>query len=99
MQEHHRDSGVPAYRLGCRWVEALAAEDDATLAGLAPEFDELGYGLYAADVLIDAALVTAGLGRPEPALDEAQAAVEALGYRPLLGPLPETRWLRGAPNP
>ena len=25
---------------------------------------------------------------------EAKAAVEALGYRPTLGPMPETRWVK-----
>ena len=93
VQARHHGSGGPAYRLGERWVEALATDDLDSLVGLAPEFDELTYGLYAAEVLIDAALVSARAGSPEPALGRAQAAVAALGYRPLLGPLPETRWI------
>ncbi|MEX1336399.1 MAG: hypothetical protein AB1Z66_13990, partial [Candidatus Limnocylindrales bacterium] len=52
-----------------------------------------GHHWYAVEVLIDAALVAARAGRPEPALGRAQEAIDALGYAPLLGPLPETRWL------
>lgn len=93
VQARHHGSGGPALRLGERWVEALATDDPDSLVGLAPAFDGLGYGLYAAEVLIDAALVSARAGSPEPALGRAQAAVATLGYRPLLGPLPETRWI------
>ena len=93
IQERHSGKGGPVRDLERRWVDALTAEDDAALASLAPEFTAHGHRWYAVEVLIDGALVAARAGRPEPALGRAQEAIVALGYAPVLGPLPEIRWL------
>jgi class 3 adenylate cyclase/tetratricopeptide (TPR) repeat protein len=96
IQRRHRGVGGPLRELERRWVAALAQDDDEALTALVAGFEGAGIVLYRVEVLIDAALVAARAGRPEPALSRAREAVDALGYHPLLGPLPETRWLAPA---
>ena len=93
VQARHERVGGPAHRLDQRWVAALLAGDAGTLTDLAPDYDEMLYHVYAAEVLTDAALVAMRSGNGEAELARARKAVDALGYHPLLGPLPETRWV------
>ena len=94
----HRDArpvGGPPRRLAeWRWVDGLA-DDTAGLAveTAAVELESLGVTLKAADAWADAALLAARTGRVSDALERAVALIEAMGFHPLLGPVPETRWL------
>jgi tetratricopeptide (TPR) repeat protein len=88
----HLDS--PGYVLERRWVRALADEDADALVSVSEAFADIGYALYAAEALVDAALVEARQAGEGQLARRAAAAVEALGYRPTLGPMPETRWVK-----
>jgi hypothetical protein len=93
IQEHHRDRGGPGRPLERRWALALSDEDIEALVSVADGFADIGWTLYSAEARVDAALVEARSGEGDVALRQAQAAVADIGYEPLLGPLPETRWV------
>lgn len=81
-------------------MEALRgdlATGAATLRAVAGEFEAIGYRLPAADCHADAA-VLAERARLDPALDlaEARRLYDACGAMPLLGELPEARWIGAA---
>ncbi len=89
-------SGVMRH-LDLRWANALAAGDKASiqqLRGVADEMEALGCPLPAADALADAALIAARNGIESGDLVEAARALYAgCEVVPILGPLPETRWV------
>jgi class 3 adenylate cyclase/tetratricopeptide (TPR) repeat protein len=77
-----------------RWLDGLA-DDTAglTAEAAAAELEGLGFKLKAADAWADAALMAARSERASAAPERAIALIEEIGLHPLLGPLPETRWL------
>ncbi len=77
-----------------RWLDGLA-DDTAGQAveTAAAELEDLGLKLKAADAWADAALLAARSRRVSDARDRAMALIDEIGLHPLLGPLPETRWL------
>jgi len=77
-----------------RWLDGLA-DDTASLTveAAAAELEDLGHKLKAADAWADAAIMAARSERASAALERAVALIEEIGLHPLLGPLPETRWL------
>jgi len=92
-QERHAEVGGPLRRLEHDWTVALRADDEAGLTKLSADFAAYEYRLYAAEVLVDAALAAARRGDDVAALERARSAVAELDYRPLLGSLPESRWV------
>ncbi|MEA2026830.1 MAG: hypothetical protein U9O18_09065, partial [Chloroflexota bacterium] len=56
-------------------------------------FEQLGLRLYAADAWADAAILAAREGVSSDAEQRAMELCQSMGMHPLLGPLPETRWL------
>jgi class 3 adenylate cyclase len=84
-----------------RWrlrVDALAAADGGvTLEPSAALLEENGYDRTALDLWMDGALMAARAGRESEALDRARAIIERTGLHPLIGPIPETRWLKAPP--
>jgi class 3 adenylate cyclase/tetratricopeptide (TPR) repeat protein len=90
----------PIRALQRRWMEALGGEQAAgwsPLRAVAAEFAAIGYTLPAADCLADAALL-ARRADLDPTADEAEAhrLYAASGAVPVLGELPETRWVETA---
>jgi class 3 adenylate cyclase/tetratricopeptide (TPR) repeat protein len=80
-----------------RWIDALAGAGDlAALERVAVDMEQLGYRVHAADAWADAALLTARAGIDSEAERRAVDLTEQMGLHPLLGPLPETRWLAPA---
>jgi hypothetical protein len=90
----------PVRALQRRWMEALPREPAAgppALRAVADEFEAIGYRLPAADCHADAALL-ARRADLDPAADEAAALrlYAACGAVPVLGELPEKRWVGAA---
>ena len=76
------------------WVLGMTdGSDGRTVESAARRLEELGLLVPAADAWADAALLAARAGRTSVALDRATALIARIGMHPLLGPLPETRWL------
>ncbi len=79
------------------WIAGLSdGSRGRTVEAAAQGLEELGLLTAAADAWADAALLAARAGRKSAALDHALAITERIGMHPLLGPLPETRWLEPA---
>jgi len=77
-----------------RWVDALSASGDRTaVEESAAELEAFGLRVNAADAWADAALLAARAGVSSEAEHHATRLCESMGMHPLLGPLPETRWL------
>ncbi len=92
--------GGPIRALQRRWIEALLGEPAASCSALravAHEFEAIGYRLPAADCHADAALL-ARRANLDPTPDEAEARrlYAACSAVPLLGELPEPRWIGAA---
>ena len=68
-------------RLERRWMDALAAKDEATLQGIvAPEFSIVGVGSTAADLTSDrASWIRVGMARPFPRHDVSNVKVTRVG--------------------
>jgi class 3 adenylate cyclase len=87
----------PLRRLDTRWVEALrrggpGAVDD--LARIASDWESMEYRLIAADVFADAALIAARDGiEASPLIAAANRLYAQCEVVPVLGPLPEDRWV------
>jgi class 3 adenylate cyclase/tetratricopeptide (TPR) repeat protein len=92
--------GGPVRAIQRRWLEALRADDAPAvpvLRTVAHEFEAIGYRLPAADCHADAAMLAARAGLdPAPYLAEAIRLYAACGAVPLLGELPEARWIGAA---
>jgi class 3 adenylate cyclase/tetratricopeptide (TPR) repeat protein len=87
----------PLHEIKGRWIDALSgAGDHAVLEQVATDMEGLGYRVHAADAWADAALVAARDGSSPDAEGRASDLYGAMGMHPLLGPLPETRWLAPA---
>lgn len=80
------------------WLAAFlvdVSEAPDRLARVVDEADRLGYRNLASMARDDLALATARAGHdPAAAVEDALELLAQLGVQPLLGPLPETRWLR-----
>ncbi len=88
------DYPAPIFLAKRRWVEAMAGPGDhLAVEAAAAAFEELGYPVRAADAWADAAIMAARAGVASEAEGRAQALCESMGMHPLLGPLPETRWI------
>lgn len=90
----------PIRTLQSRWMEALTSEPAAAsraLRTVAEAFEAIDYRLPAADCHADAALL-ARRANLDPAVDEAAARrlYGECGAVPILGDLPELRWIGGA---
>ncbi len=91
----------PVRALQRRWLDALRVAGDpsavAALRAVAGEFEAIGYRLPAADCHADAALsaMRAGLD-PTDDEEDARRLYAACGAVPLLGDLPERRWIATA---
>ena len=90
------DYPAPIFRTKAQWVEAMAGGSDHLAVEAAAEaFERLGYPVDAADAWADAAIMAARAGVASEAEVRARSLCESLGMHPLLGPLPETRWIKG----
>ena len=90
------DYPAPIFRTKAQWVEAMAGGSDHLAVEAAAEaFERLGYPVDAADAWADAAIMAARAGIASEAEDRACSLCESMGMHPLLGPLPETRWISG----
>lgn len=86
--------GGPGYRAKLGWLEALPAHgEEGPVRDAAIRLEKLGWRKPALDAWADAALMAARAGRPSDALEHARALARATGLHPLLGSLPEDRWL------
>jgi hypothetical protein len=98
--EQHRRSrwpGTPALDAQDRWVDGLLADNvGLAIEDAAARLADLGYMRRALDAWTDAALIAARARRPSVAQDRAMTLATSAGIHPLLGPLPETRWLLAA---
>jgi hypothetical protein len=77
-----------------RWVDALALDDRLGVEGAATELERSGFRWAAADAWADAALMAARGGEGSKAGQRASELCVAMGLHPLLGPLPESRWIQ-----
>ena len=76
------------------WIEALLTNGpEGQVEAAAARLEELGWRRVALDAWADAALLAARAGRSSDAEDRALALARSTGIHPLLGPLPETRWV------
>jgi tetratricopeptide (TPR) repeat protein len=76
------------------WEQGLVdGTDGATVERAARALEGLDLLALAVDAWSDAAILAARAGRPSDALDCATTLAAKIGMHPLLGPLPETRWL------
>ena len=90
------DYPAPIFINKVRWVEAVAGRTDhLAVEAAAAAFEELGYPVLAADAWADAAIMAARAGVASEAEGRARSLCESMGMHPLLGPLPEARWIRG----
>jgi class 3 adenylate cyclase/tetratricopeptide (TPR) repeat protein len=87
----------PVSALFADWIRALAADSSTgkdRMAAVVAEADRLGYRNYAAMARDDLALATARAGSDAAAaVEDAKRYAGELGIEPLLGPLPESKWL------
>jgi tetratricopeptide (TPR) repeat protein len=96
-QERLRGEEAETFRAKDAWVGGLARGGDSqAVEQAAAILERHGYLVQAADAWADAALLAARDGRASVAYERAEALVERIGLHPLLGPLPETRWLQVA---
>ena len=84
---------APIFEAKAMWIDGLAARDCSSVEGAASMFEQLGLRLYAADAWADAAILAARAGVASEAEHHATRLCQSMGMHPLLGPLPETRWL------
>ncbi len=93
----HRNSfgsrTAPVHEAKCRWIDGIAAGDRVAVEAAAATFEELGLLIHAADAWADAAILAARAGLDSDAEHQALVLCESTGMHPLLGPLPERRWL------
>ena len=94
----------PLLPLHMRWLEALvavpAAEPVEEVGEVAAGLAEIGHELLAADALADAALVARRAGLPaEELASRAMDGYAACGTVPVLGALPELRWVETPHEP
>ena len=84
----------PTFDAWRAWEQGLVdGADGATVEHAARELEGLGLLALAVESWSDAAILAARAGRSSEALDTATTLAESIGMHPLLGPLPETRWL------
>ena len=91
----------PVVALHGAWIRALAKDPNSAapeLVDIAERLESIGHLLDAAHVLADAALfhARAGLPNAEEVTRRAQEIHERIGIVPMLGPIPETRWITPA---
>jgi len=82
-----------------QWIDGLADDDRAAIERAAVTFEEFGYRLDAADAWADAALLAGRAGTDSAAHRRALESCAEIGLHPLLGPLPETRWVEDGSHP
>ena len=86
--------GGPGLRARHEWIEALLTHGpEGRIRDAAVRLEELGWRRHALDAWADAALLAARAGRSSDAEERAHALARSTGLHPLLGPLPETRWV------
>jgi hypothetical protein len=84
----------PTFDAWRAWEQGLVdGTDGTTVERGARELKGLGLLALAVEAWSDAAILAARAGRSSEALDTATTLAESIGMHPLLGPLPETRWL------
>ncbi len=95
--DHHRDwpdNESQLRKAKARWIDGLAGSaPHVDVASAAAALEELGYRSPAADAYADAAILAARASADSDAELQARRLYEAIGMHPLLGQLPETRWL------
>jgi len=97
----HQDArpvdGSLSFQAQWRWIDGLAADDAGVVVEeAAVELGDLGFMLHAANAWADAAILAARAGRVSDAQARAVTMVTEMGLQPLLGPLPETRWIKAS---
>jgi hypothetical protein len=97
---HEAWDGIEEGRAGRlrRWMTGLAQGASETgralISAMVTDLERLGYLPLAADAAADLALLTARSGADDSeAVARAQRLYEGTEVVPVLGPLPETRWL------
>ena len=84
----------PTFDAWRAWEEGLVdGTDGATVERAARELEGLGLLALAVEAWSDAAILAARAARSSDSLRAATTLAESIGMHPLLGPLPETRWL------
>lgn len=88
------NDGGPGLRAQRRWDDVLLDRGpQGRLEDAAARLEGLGWRRRALDAWADAALLAARAERPSGAGEHALTLARSTGLHPLLGPLPETRWL------
>ena len=89
-----RRPGATALEAHDRVIDGLIAEDGGRTTEKGAEVvEQCGYVQRGLEAWTDAALLAARAGRSSMAHDRAVDIMRRTGLHPLLGPLPETRWL------
>jgi hypothetical protein len=84
----------PTFDAWRAWEQGLVdGTDGTTVERGARELEGLGLLALAVEAWSDAVILATRAGRYSEALDRATTLAESIGMHPLLGPLPETRWL------
>ena len=87
----------PTFDAWRAWEQGLIdGTAGATVERAARELEGLGLLTLAVEAWSDAAILAARAGRSSESLQSATSLAESIGMHPLLGPLPETRWLEGS---
>jgi len=87
----------PLHQAKARWLDELTGSGDPLrVLKAADTLEALGYRVPAADARADAALMAARAGIESDAGERVLRFCAEVGMHPLLGPLPETRWLEPA---
>jgi hypothetical protein len=89
-----------------RWIEGLVIERDGpafdtgveAVEAAARALEAAGYLGLAVEVYADADIISARAGRASASRQRALEVCAEIGYQPVLGPLPETRWLTPSPT-
>ncbi|MEP6639634.1 MAG: adenylate/guanylate cyclase domain-containing protein, partial [Chloroflexota bacterium] len=93
FMEETADKTGPLMAIRRRWFGGLATDADGREVEAAAEaLDAIGYRGMAVNAFADAALLAARAGRASTAAERVTALTVEIGYHPLLGPLPETRF-------
>lgn len=89
------DTVGPVYEARSRWLAALRGSAElAAVAEVATTLEDAGRRAEAADVWADTALLAARAGIASEAGGRALELCESMSMHPLLGPLPERRWVK-----
>ena len=80
-------------RLQVRWQHALTEGDADALREVGEGLEQAGMLQRALEAWADEALLRARHGQGDGRMEAVRRRCQEVGYHPLFGPLPETRWV------